>query len=332
MTQAERLPAAGSTGERLRALVRHAVLAPSSHNTQPWRFRVTGDSLELRADPARRLPHVDPHDRELVISCGAALEHLCVAARYFGATPVVELCPSADEPGLLARLRLGDAHASAPEDDALFAGMAHRHTWRRPFEPRPLPSALLARLAAAAEAAGGHLEFVEAPGQRAALAELIMEGDRRQMAHPGFRHELAEWLRPSDRAAPDGIPGEALAIGALTARLAPLVVRTFDLGHGQAAKDRDLTLDSPTLAVLATPEDTRRDWLRAGRALARVLLLACDAGVRASFLNQPIEVATLRPRLAALLGTPRAPQLLLRLGFAPEGRPTPRRPVEDVLD
>jgi hypothetical protein len=89
--------------------------------------------------------------------------------------------------------------------------------------------------------------------------------------------------------------------------------------------------NAPLLAVLSTREDTRRDWLTAGEALGRVLLCAAAAGVTASFLNQPIQVDTLRSELRALVGDEGYPQVLLRLGYGQAIPPTPRRPVEDVL-
>ncbi len=110
----------------------------------------------------------------------------------------------------------------------------------------------------------------------------------------------------------------------------PFVIRTFDTGKGQAAKDSQLAEGSPVLAVLGTEDDTPPEWLAAGQALARVLLRARAEGVWASFLNQPIEVPELRPRLRDAIGQSGFPQLLLRMGYGPEVRPTPRRPAEEA--
>jgi hypothetical protein len=109
------------------------------------------------------------------------------------------------------------------------------------------------------------------------------------------------------------------------------VGRTFDLGNGQAASDRQLATGSPVLAVLGTDVDTAYDWLMAGQALARVLLYARSQGVWASFLNQPIEVPEVRLMLHNLLERVGFPQLLLRMGYGPEVPPTPRRSVGEVL-
>jgi hypothetical protein len=168
---------------------------------------------------------------------------------------------------------------------------------------------------------------------RDALADLIAEGDRIQMADRHFRRELAAWMTPNRSRSRDGIPGYALGLGDFMSAAGPLVMRTFDFGTGRAAKDRELALGSPVLAALGTTGDAPRDWLAAGQALQHVLLRAWLDGLAASFLNQAVEVPELRHRLQVLTGFQGFPQLVLRLGFGGKGaQPTPRRPVADVLD
>lgn len=76
-------PERGGDAAKLRFLPHYAILAPSGHNTQPWRFRIEDDWVDLIADRERRLPVVDPHDRELMNSCGATLTLLRTAMRRF---------------------------------------------------------------------------------------------------------------------------------------------------------------------------------------------------------------------------------------------------------
>ena len=88
-----RLPVAGQIESQIRFLIGDAIVAPSGHNTQPWFFRIDGDTVEVRADRTRVLPIVDPDDRSLTISCGAALETLLIAARHFGHPVQAEVLP-----------------------------------------------------------------------------------------------------------------------------------------------------------------------------------------------------------------------------------------------
>lgn len=308
-----------------RDLVAQAILAPSSHNTQPWFFRVTASSIDLHADRTRALPANDPEDRELTISCGCALMNLRVAAAGEGLGGAVELLPAADEPDWLARFSITGEHATAGEDAALARFIGHRRTWRQRFGPREVPADVLAQLVAAAAREGVRLEPLTTEETRLRAAGLVAQGDAMQWADPAWRRELAAWMHPRRR-------GDGLVVPALALPVAQVVVRTFDMGNGVGARDRELAEGSPVLAVLGTEADQPRDWLQAGQALQRVLLVACSLGLQASYLNQPVQVASLRPRLQELAGAG-YPQLLLRLGYpAGELPAAPRRAVDDVID
>jgi len=326
-------PLTGTPAEQLRAAIKYAILAPSSHNTQPWLFRISGDRLDLYADRSRGLPVVDPDDRELVISCGAALFHLRLALRHFGCAEASDVCPEPGSPDLLARVVLAGEHEPTDEEHALFHAVGKRRTTRFAFADRTVSRELLALLGHAASAEGAWLRVVSGDAARSAVAELVARGDRVQMADKHFRRELAAWMRTNQSHAHDGMPGFALGFGDVMGAAGPLVVRTFDVGMGQAARDRDLALGSPVLAVLGTAADGTHHWVAAGQALARVLLRARVDGIVASFLNQPVELPDLRPELQRIVGGPGYSQLVLRMGYEAETpvRATPRRPLDEVM-
>jgi hypothetical protein len=158
------------------------------------------------------------------------------------------------------------------------------------------------------------------------LAALVAESDAVLWSDPRWRRELAMWMHPRRS-------GDGLVLPGLLAPVAQMVVRTFDLGNGIAASDRQLADGSPVLAVLGTAADAPRDRLVAGMALQRVLLAAVLHGLQASYLNQPVQVAWIRPRLPATVGCEGFAQVILRVGYPSETvRAAPRRPLEAVLD
>jgi hypothetical protein len=276
-------PISGQPWEKLSFCLNYAVLAPSSHNTQPWRFKLGVDEVKLYADRTRALPVVDPHDRELSISCGAALFHLRLAIRYFGHADNVYLFPDAIDGDLLAQVELGHARALKAGEAEMFHAIPRRHTCRHPFENRPLPDQLLDSLRDAARREDAVLVFIDEELRRKKAAELVQRADRVQMASRSFRRELAAWIHPAHSATCDGIPGYAYGVNELLDFATPayaFAMRTFDLGRGVAAHDRKLVEGSPVLAVISTETDTPAAWLSAGQALARVLLLACAHGSR----------------------------------------------------
>jgi len=324
-------PRAGTDVEIWAFLLRYAVRTPSGHNTQPWRFHLTEGHLDLYADRSRALPVVDPEDRELVMSCGAALAHLTVALGHFGYAGEVTVFPDPADRDLLATVGLGRADTPRPGDHQLFEAIDKRHTHRAAFETRTIPDTVLAQLGRDTHRAGAALHVFTGDEPAAAIAILVGEGDRAQFDDAGFRRELAAWIRPNRTRRPDGMPGYAFGISDLPSVLGPTMVATFNTGARQAKKDEQLALTAPTLLVLTTAHDTPSDWLTAGQAVAVLLLRAAAHGLSASFLNQPVEVPALRVRLRELVDTGRYPQLLLRIGYATTDRPTPRRTVADVL-
>jgi hypothetical protein len=317
-----RIPVETVPVEALRAAVGWATLAPSGHNTQPWRFRVGEHAVDLRADRTRALPVADPDDRELTIACGAALFHLRLALRSAGITPLVDLLPDERNPDLLARVRTGAPAPPTAEEEALFAAIPRRRTNRRRYEARPVPDDLPASLQAAAAAEGAWAVPIDG-AVRTTVAELVEHAVRSQWEDPHFRRELAAWLRPASR-------GDGLASLYLRG-IGPRMVRAFNLGKRTSGKDRDLIEAAPLLVVIGTDTDTPRAWLATGRALAHMLLQAQLAGVDAAYHNEPIQRPEARPRLARAIGVGGCPQLLVRFGYGPPVTASPRRPVADVL-
>ena len=217
-----------------RYLIATAARAPSIHNSQPWRFRVDEDAVELWADPARRTRD-DAIGREMLISCGAALFGLRLAVRSLGHLPVVDLLPDPSQLRLLARVRVATgarAIALNELERRMLAAVPHRHTHRGPFLAEPLPPGLLAGLQNDALTEGATLVLVGdgLPADR--LARLAAAATRQANLDPGERAGIRRWTRSPLRPAPDGVPAVALVAGSSEAEPGRLPQRDFDLGAG----------------------------------------------------------------------------------------------------
>ncbi|SEH02462.1 hypothetical protein SAMN05444920_126120 [Nonomuraea solani] len=304
----------------VRRLLVAAGQAPSVLNTQPWRFHVVRrEFVEVFADPDRRLRVSDPRGRNQYVSCGAALFNLRLAIRTAGQRPMVWLLPSPEEePGLLAAVRMDGASPVSDEHRELYDLIPVRRTSRRPFADQRLPRAVLAELRVAASREGATLIPLDRHAATDMLDYATIAEDELGRDHE-YRAELAAWTMPGARY--DGMPGCTHGPYALQD---PSPVRDFGRQEGRARFE-----ERPQLAVLTTMGDRPVDWLKAGQALQRVLLVAARNDVSASFLNQSLDLRDMRQRRDPHHRRGH-PQMIIRLGYGPYVARSPRRPAAEL--
>lgn len=315
-----------------RAAVR-ATLAPSVYNTQPWRFVLSGDALEVYADATRELGVLDPAGRQMVISCGCALFNARVSLHAAGYRPIVERYVGEPPSALLARVKVDPAAVGESGGDAsigvLDAAIESRHTNRRPFTEEPVSADMVDIAVAAATAEGGDLMPITRWEDRLALAMLHQQVDERQNADPAYRAELRTWT--GDQA------GRVDGVAAVSVPHADsdvhddLPIRRFDSrGAGSLPAETESSRNQ-CLMLLGTDEDGPAAWLRAGEALERVLLELTRHGYAASPLTQAIEEPYSREMVRRELSLTMHPHVLLRVGRAASTPATRRRRLVDVL-
>ncbi|MEV0598904.1 nitroreductase family protein [Streptomyces sp. NPDC050315] len=314
-------------------LVHDAAAAPSMHNAQPWSFRYfrSNRTFHLRADFDRVMPHSDPDTRALHLGCGAALLNLRVAVVHDGWHPAIQLLPAPDNPALLATVQLTDSGSGESDFAALYPAIHQRHSSRFPFEEREVPQAVRTSLIDAARLEGAMLTFPSAWHLREVL-ELAEQAEARNLTDRGSDQDLAQWTHidaPSQSTAPEGVPDYAFGP---RKRGGTAPMRDFAGPRPVADRGAAEFERTPQLALLSTAHDRPEDWLRAGQAMERVLLLATLEGLSSSFATQALEWADLRWPLRDPVSGKGHTQMVLRLGYGPKGPSTPRRPVSEVLD
>lgn len=316
-------PAAAVLAEAAQA----AGYAPSIHNTQPWRWLVHDDNLDLYADRSRALPLTDPDGRLLTISCGAALHHAVVALAAGGWAARVDLLPDGD---VLARISLAGPVEVTAEAMRTFQNLRLRHTDRRPVATTPPDPSTVAAVRAAATIPGvdAHLltgEQVDVLGSACAHANAIETSD------PFQRLEMAYWIG-GDRLAgagmdPDVIPAGTPG-GAVPGRD---FVRTGTLAGTTTARE-----GAAAYLMLFGSGDEPADWLRAGQALSAGWLTATGLGLSVLPFSSIIEVSFVRESLRRqILSGLGEPYLVVRLGVPDSDHGmaarTPRLPAEQTI-
>lgn len=319
-----------STQALRRAAVR-ATLAPSVHNTQPWRFVLSGDALEIHADPLRRLQVLDPTGRQMLISCGCALFNARVSLAASGFQAHVERLPDPTRPELLARISAQlDASGTGPRALApLDALIESRRTNRRRFDVDEVPPEVVDVLVAAAVAEGAQLMPVTRAEDRISVAIQSQRADAQENADPAYRAELRRWTTGDDLRN-DGVPASAIPYGAAGGH-DDVPVRDFDTtGAGELPTETRSGMNQ-CLLLLGTADDSPGAWLRAGEALEHLLLEAENYGYAVSPITQLIELPNTRAMLRRELRLTMQPHVLLRVGRAPATPATRRRRLIDML-
>jgi hypothetical protein len=312
-----------------RAAVR-ATLAPSIHNTQPWRLVLGHDFLEIHADWDRQLQVLDPRGRQLMISCGCAVFNARVALAAAGYEVRVDRFPNS-RLDLIARLTLTGETEEWPPLSAFDPAIETRRTNRRRFLDESVPPEIVYALIHAANAEGAELIAITRPDHRLAVARLSQQANRVEVDDPAYRAELQAWTSDDPRRL-DGVPASAAPYagpGASNTDAVP--IRAFDThGMGWLPSSSNSSADQ-CLLLLGSTGDGPEAWLAAGEALEHVLLEVASRDYAASPLTQVIEVAQTHQALRAELNLTMHPNVLLRVGRAPETVRTRRRRLVDVL-
>jgi hypothetical protein len=331
----EGLPTEAATPEEIARFVADAAVnAPSVHNTQPWRFHHGEHEISISANNERQLYVADPHGREMMISCGAALFNMRVALRYLGWVPKVRVLPDHDLPNLVARVTWDQQVPPLEYEKELFEQIARRRTHRGGFDPAPLPDELLANLPEQAAKESAMLSLLTQDSQRAgALAAVVEAGDYALRLDSGRAEEEARWAPGPSSHRQDGVPPTAYP--ANPEHIEPSF-RSRDYAHGHGwglppDAEEPVVRSAGLVGLLATSVDQPTDWIHAGQALQRVLLVASTYNVAAAMHSQPLEIPLLRDFIRIHLSGHAYPQMVLRLGATSERAVSVRRPVDEVL-
>jgi len=319
----------GLQGQALmQELVRYATLAPSSHNTQCWKFVLAEQSITILPDLSRRCPAVDPDDHHLLVSLGCAAENLIQAALALGlrGEPVFDAANDS------VRVLLSPATARV---SPLFKAIPLRQSTRGEYDGKQLSTADLKLLDTVSASDSVRLLLLTERSALEKALEFVVQGNTAQMNDKAFVDELKSWIRFNGADAVrlgDGLFSASSGNPTVPAWLGSLMFGLFFTPKAENDKYARHIRSSAGLAVFVGQSADKAHWVEVGRSYERFALQATSLGVRTAHLNQPIEVPTLRPQFASFLGIgSMRPDLVLRFGRGPTLPPSPRRPVQAVL-
>jgi nitroreductase len=313
--------------ETMRAALSLAVRAPSVHNSQPWLWRVGPHSVHLYANPDLHLTKTDPDRRDLMLSCGIALNHCVVALAALGWQSKIHRFPNPSDPNHLAAIEL-QRRAPAEVDVTLAAAIPRRRTDRRNFSSWPVPHGDIAVMAARAARTGVKLLTVV---DTAALKSIVQQAVRTHVDDDDYLSELTAWS--GRHASLAGVPARNTPAPDPTAELPGRVFAGPALAQPPETTPGD---DRAVVLALGTRDDDELARLRAGEATSLVLLTATALGLASCPITEPLEIRETRDAVhAEVFQLNEFPQMLLRVGWAPLNADplpsSPRRPLADVV-
>ncbi len=327
-----------------RNLVGWAILAPNSHNVQPWRFKVSlaDDRIDILIPEATILPASDKLARQAQISVGCALGNLLMAAQAYGFETGDDF--TAIDSDHVASLRLSYPGHIPSVNQKLFDVMKSRRMNRSKYDiSKPIPENLMAEIRKFGDCLGKDegltLHLIQDNPTRFAIAEIQYLADRAVVARNDFRLELGNYFLENDSSKDIGMPGKTFGLNDATAirmcaELKKLGAFDPDLAHGFAAADRDGIKSAPLLGVISAKDDTIHSRILAGALFQGHCTSAEFHGFSVAVHAAIIEVAAFRMMLKIRLGLlSRMPLVLFRMGYATEQRPhSPRARVDSVLE
>jgi hypothetical protein len=323
-----RRPLDTSASDPMPELVRFATLAANGHNTQPWRFERTSAGVSIVPDTTRRTPVVDPDDHHLFVGLGAAAENLLISAPSLGRTGAVAIDPA----GSTLSIAL---EAAATVDDSLVAAIPRRQCTRSEYDGRAPSSEDLSQLETAAAIEGVELRLLTARPEIDAVRDYVVDGNRAQMNDPAFVQELKDWIRfnpQSAIASGDGLYAASSGNPTLPGWIAGAMFSLAFTVDAETEKYLAQMNTSAGVAVFTGATATPPSWIEVGRAYQRFALQATLLGLKHAFVNQPVEVPSIRNQFATHLGLgDRRPDLIIRFGYAPDLPFSMRRAVSEVL-
>lgn len=316
---------------QIKSLLKYVILAPSGYNSQPWKFRLGDNSLEIIPDYTRARINTDPEYREFFMSLGAAAFNLEVAAKHFGLAYQKSYLIDEKKENYSILFKF-NGQKTKIVDSPLFTAISSRHTNRFPYSAKKLSKTLISELRLLSRPDSIDLHLVTRPGDINTFAKLIDRSFLLWSRQQALVEELETWLRDDLEFSPDGLPTGVMNIYKLAINLKYFLHGSDPQVNKAALKSQNLAKKAPALVVISTKKDTVSDWLQAGEFFELLALTLSSQGLSVDFFNYPVALKKTRVITATLLNSKNLPQLLFRIGkptlFPPR---TSRHPLSKFL-
>lgn len=322
-----------SREDKIGFLIKLGTLAPSSHNSQPWSFKMDNNEITVMADRSRELPVSDANFRQMFISLGCAIENIALAADYYGLKPRIEY----DEGGInnlrAAKIFLDfDSNDRKNDNNHPIFTITKRSTNRNKYKSE-MPTENFLGLIKSLVSQDVRLDIVSNQDKKKTIAEAVVNGIGEAMSDPNFRKELSGYVKANNTKDFLGMPGSGLGMPFIVSLIVPFVLKILNVSRLSRKQDLELLINhTPVFGIISTEKDDKQSWVKAGRAYQRIALEAERQGLKTAVLAGAIQIGDYHKDLQKALGITNRPQVFFRVGYCDlvSGH-SPRLPVNRTI-
>lgn len=325
----EDFPSQANLADKIKFILGYAILAPSTHNSQPWLFKIENSSCKIYYDSNLRLPEADPLGRDLYISMGCLIDNLLIAANYFGIFKNININL---KDNFVAEVFFQDIGSTNHDLEYLVDTIPKRVNSRGFFESKLLPDSIQAEILAMNKNDHIRLSFVTDKEKINALASLTAEGLKIAHGKPSFRKEMSGWMHSSISSKKDGLPGYSLKMPFVLSFIIPALVRFFNLSPLFAKLNYKSMGSAPFICIISASESNNLIWLEVGQLAERLMLHLSSKGIKTSIFVASIEAGDLYKKVQDVLDTNYLPQFIFCAGYMSDSQKhSPRHPLNDKI-
>lgn len=312
-------------------ILEYGIRASSGHNTQPWKFKINENSIEVHPNFARELPVADINHRELYISLGCAVENICIASNEFGYNNEMEIKQRDSSKFIEIHLR-----KSLVKQNPLFSQIEKRQTNRSIYKSKIISNEIIEILKKVKVKKPVSLYYYKNGDKDfSAIAEFVYRGNEILFSNRPFIIELLNWTRFNSKHIKqnnDGLAHDVIGSPSLPKWLGKVIIGSFLNPKTQNNSERKKINSSSHLVLFATKENTIKDWILTGRELERFLLKNTELEIAVAYVNQPCQVNDLAVKIQNNISIDNEfPMVILRIGYSNQMPYSKRKVLNEVI-
>lgn len=316
-----------SNEDKLKFLIRFAILAPSSHNSQPWLFTIEKNKILVSKNEKRTLPIGDSNNRQLYISLGCAIENIVVVGNYVGFDSSVIFNNEKDYVSIFLKDKTVLERA-----DNLILNIKKRITNRGQYYNKPINQEVI-DLINSYKNIDINTDVITDVHTKDKLTDIILESTATSMKDKLFRKELSKYIIPNNSKLKIGMPGFTIGLPGIVSYIAPLLLNFFDVSKLSRKKDELILKTTPYIVIIGSRNDDKESWINVGRIFQNIALVATERDISLAVWAAPIQIGNYFKDIQEILGNNFRPQMLFRMGYPVENliKHSPRLEVEEVI-